>query len=125
MLAPSRRGRRAHDSFQCTFLWRPGGADRAASSNACSAERTVMTPSSRRRMAGAPRWWMKGRNVMWVEQVDLGASEVVRESRHHLDLLRVQLRATSHAIDSARWCIDESWELLANLNTVKAPPHLD
>jgi hypothetical protein len=53
---------------------------------------------------------------MWVEQVDVGTSETLKESRRHLDFLRDQLRVTSHAIDSARSCIDESWELLAQLS---------
>jgi len=60
-----------------------------------------------------------------VEQADLGTSEMLRESRRHLDFLRGQLRATGDTIDAARWCIDESWELLAQFNAYRRPGFLD
>src|SRR5262249_33315072 len=55
----------------------------------------------------------RSRSLVWVEQVDLGSAEMLKESRRHLDFLRGQLRETNDAIDSARSCIDASWELLA------------
>ena len=55
-------------------------------------------------------------SLVWVEQVDLGSAEMLKESRRHLEFLRVQLRTTNDAIDSARSCVDASWELLAQFD---------
>jgi hypothetical protein len=68
---------------------------------------------------------MRSRSLLWLEQVDLGTSEALGESRRHLDFLRGQLRATGHVIDTARSSIDESWELLAKLRALETTPYLD
>jgi hypothetical protein len=59
---------------------------------------------------------MRSSQLVWVDQADLGSAEMLEESRRHLDFLHDQLRATNDAIDSARSCIDGSWELLAQFN---------
>ena len=59
---------------------------------------------------------MRSRNLAWIERVDLGASDALKESRSHLDFLRRQLRASSIMIEGARACINESLERLAGLD---------
>jgi hypothetical protein len=58
-------------------------------------------------------------SAVWVDQIDLGSTELLRESRRHLDFLRGQLRAADHALDAAKMCIDESRELLVQFSHVK------
>ncbi len=54
---------------------------------------------------------------MRVDQLDLGSAEMLKESRRHLDFLRGQRRAADNTLDAAKMCIDESWELLTQLDT--------
>lgn len=68
---------------------------------------------------------MKSGSLVWIDQIDLGSSDLLRESRRHLDFLRSQLRATGDALDEARACIDASWELLAELNRTKPREYPD
>jgi len=68
---------------------------------------------------------MTSRSLVWSGQVDLGSSDLLRESRRHLDFLHDQLRTTGSTLDTARSCIDESWEMLARLSKLKPEPYLD
>lgn len=64
------------------------------------------------------------RSLVWIDQVDLGTSDMLRESRRHLGFLRDQLRTTRQALDDTRSSIDESWELLAKLSRIKPAEYL-
>ena len=57
---------------------------------------------------------MQPRSRVWIERV--GRSDLLKESRRHLDLLRCQLRADSATIEAARVCIAESLDRLAELD---------
>ncbi len=65
------------------------------------------------------------RSLVSIDQGDLGSSDTLRESRRHLDFLRDQLRTTGNTLDTARSCIDESWELLARLSALAPGQYLD
>ncbi len=65
---------------------------------------------------------MMSRNLVWIDQVDLGSADLLKESRRHLEFLHDQLRVTGMTLDESRSSIDESWELLARLSKLR-PGH--
>ncbi len=65
---------------------------------------------------------MMSRNLVWIDQVDLGSADLLKESRRHLEFLRDQLRVTGMTLDESQSSIDESWELLTRLSKL-GPGH--